>query len=668
MSEIKMTKKPTYAELEEELKSLKQEYDDYIGQTESMRDSHEKLNALFERNLHCIFIHDFEGNFTDANDTALDLLGYKREDISSINFGTLIGEEQLPKALKALEEIKEKGFLKNFTEFKLRCKDGSYVWVETDSSLLYRNGSPFEILGVARDITNRKKTMKALAESEEKYRLLVENANDAIFIVQDDQVKFPNRKGKQMGLLLGLELDKVPFVNYIHPDDRDTVIDRHIRRLKGEKLPNRYSFRIVGKDDQIIWAELNTVKIDWEGKPATLNFLSDVTSQKELENQFYQAQKLEAIGTLAGGIAHDFNNLLMCIQGNASVMQMEISKSHHHYDLANNIIQSVASAAELTNRLLGFSRKGKYKLALTNLNDLMVTSSNMFARTRKAINVHHKLQNKVWAVEVDSAQIEQSLLNLYINAAEAMPNGGDIYLETKNFTLATETLKLSNLKPGNYVKLTVSDEGNGIDENDLPKIFEPFFTTKKFGRGNGLGLSSVYGIVKNHGGITKVDTKLGEGTAFTIYLPASNKTLVQEKEGEPLTLNKSTFKELTGKNLTILIVDDEEKILNAISGMLKRVGFKVCTASSGKRAIELYQKNMDTIDIVMLDMIMPEMDGGETFLKLKNINPNVKVLFSSGYSLQGQAQDILNLGGVGFIQKPFSENELLQEIGVIINQ
>ena len=262
-----------------------------------------------------------------------------------------------------------------------------------------------------------------MKESEEKYRLLVENANDAIFIFQDNLVKFPNKKGKEMGKDLSLELDKIPFTNYIHPDDRNTVIDRHIKRIKGEKVPNTYSFRIVGKGKQEIWAELNSVSINWEGKPATLNFLRDVTSQKNLETQFYQAQKMKAIGILAGGVAHDFNNLLMCIQGNAFVMLKDISETHPHYELISNITQSVERAAEFVKQLLGFSRKGKYKLTPTNLNNLIADSSNMFARTRKEIRVHRKLQEEIWTVSVDSAQIEQSLLNLYINAAEAMPNG-----------------------------------------------------------------------------------------------------------------------------------------------------------------------------------------------------------------------------------------------------
>ena len=303
-----------------------------------------------------------------------------------------------------------------------------------------------------------------------------------------------------MGKYLGIELDKFPFTHYIHPDDRNTVSDRHIRRLKGEKVPDTYLFRIVGQQEQEIWAELNSVSIKWEGKPATLNFLRDVTSQKMLENQFYQAQKMKAIGLLAGGVAHDFNNLLMCIQGNALIMLKDISKTHPHYELISNITQSVERAAGFINQLLGFSRKGKYKLTPTNLNNLIVDSSNMFARSRKEIRVHRNLQEDVWTVTVDSAQIEQSLLNLYINASEAMPKGGKIFIETENVLLEKNAVDKWGIRPGEYVKISVADVGSGIDKKNLHRIFEPFFTTKKFGKGNGLGLASVYGIVNNHDG------------------------------------------------------------------------------------------------------------------------------------------------------------------------
>ena len=662
-----MEKKPTYAELEKKFKALEQKHTEYIRTTESLRDAHEKFKALFERNIHCIYFHDFEGNFIDANAASLNLLGYQKEDISSINFATLIGDDQLPKTIEGLEELKQNGFLKKFIEFKLKCKDGSYVWVETDSSLLYQKGEPVAVLGVARDITSRRQAVAALRESEEKYRLLVENANDAIFIVQDKQVKFPNKKGKEMGTYLGLELDKFPFTHYIHPDDRNTVIERHIRRLKGEKVPDTYSFRIVGKHNQEIWAELNSVSINWEGKPATLNFLRDVTSQKKLENQFYQAQKMKAIGLLAGGVAHDFNNLLMCIQGNALVMLKDISETHPHYELIRNITQSVERAAGFINQLLGFSRKGKYKLTPTNLNNLILDSSNMFARSRKEIKVHRNLQQAVWTVTVDSAQIEQSLLNLYINASEAMPKGGNIFIETENITLEKNAAEKWGIKPGEYVKISVADVGLGIDKKNLHRVFEPFFTTKKFGKGNGLGLASVYGIVNNHGGRISIDSKINKGTTITMYLPAKG-SVAHEKIEKTLESEKKPFKDLIQRNLTVLIVDDEEKILDVIAKMLKIMDIKVIIAKSGKIALEIYQKNMAAIDIVILDMIMPDMDGGETYLRLKNIDPNVRVVLSSGYSLQGQAHDIFKSGGVGFIQKPFSGKELLQEMGVVLDQ
>ena len=623
----------------------------------------EKYNALYNRSLHCIYIHDLNGNFIDANDAALSLLCYNREEISYLNFSSLLSQEQIPKAMKALGEIKRTGFQQEFLEFTLKRKDGKHVSVETDSSLICQSGTPYAILGVARDITIRKQAEKALKDSEEKYRLLVENANDAIFILQDGQVKFPNRKGKEIGQYLGIKLDEVPFVDYIHPDDRDMVIDRHVRRLQGEKLPNNYVIRLVGIDNQELWAELSVVVINWEGKPATLNFLRDITSQKKIESQLQQAQKMQAIGTLAGGVAHDFNNLLMCIQGNASMMLGDLDSSMPHYEKLENIMLSVKSAAELTKQLLGFARDGKYKVELTNLNDIIITSLEMFARTRKEIKTDCKLQNNIWMTEVDHSQIQQVLLNLFVNAWQAMTNGGNLYIETQNIKLEDEAMAFEK-KPGRFVKISVTDNGIGMDEKVQQRIFEPFFTTKKFGQGTGMGLASAYSIVKNHGGIIDVSTQLNIGTTFNIYLPASENKMEKEIFEQQAT---KPLDEILYQGKAALVVDDEKQVLSTIEIMLKNRGFQLYSAFSGSSAIKLYKKNKKEIDIVVLDMIMPEMDGARTYLLLKEINPDIKVLFSSGYSMEAQIQELFNYGGVDFIQKPFSSNELLNKINELIN-
>jgi signal transduction histidine kinase len=448
-------------------------------------------------------------------------------------------------------------------------------------------------------------------------------------------------------------------MNYIHPEDRQMVIERHSKRLKGEKVPNTYSLRLRNRDGEELWAELNVVLVNWEGKPATLNFLRDITLQKQLETQFQQIRRLEALGTLAGGIAHDFNNLLMGIQGRTSLMMMNADFSHLHYEDLKGIEDIVKSGVDLTKQLLGFGRKGKYEVKPTDLNKLVHTSSQMFGRTKKEIKIHAKYQKNIWAAEVDRGQIEQVLLNLYVNAWQAMPGGGELYLQTENVTLDESYSNSYEIKPGRYVKISVTDTGVGMDEATKERIFEPFFTTKQMGRGMGLGLASAYGIVKNHEGILNVYSERGKGTTFNICLPACEKEIIDEKK---------PIEEFIRGTETVLLVDDEDIIVDIGKKNLEKLGYKVITARDGKEAVELYKKNQGNIDIVVLDMIMPEMGGGETYDKLREIDPDVKVILSSGYSLEGQASEILKRGCDGFIQKPFRMKQLSRKINEVLEK
>jgi signal transduction histidine kinase len=382
-------------------------------------------------------------------------------------------------------------------------------------------------------------------------------------------------------------------------------------------------------------------------------------TKKKLEAQLLHAQKMEAIGTMAGGIAHDFNNLLMGIMGNVSLILLDAPPNHPHYNELKNIEQCVQSGADLTRQLLGFAMGGKYEVIPTNLNQIIKKSSEMFSRTRKEITIHEKYETAPWPVEVDPGQLEQVLVNLYVNAWEAMPGGGDLYLQTENVTLNETEVKPYNVKQGNYVKASITDTGVGMDEETRQRIFEPFFTTRKMGRRTGLGLASVYGIIKNHDGFIQVHSQKGKGTTFYIYLPASEKEIVKEKE--------LTARILKGTE-TVLLVDDEDFIIDVGEKLLNKMGYTVLTAKSGREAIEIYEKNKDGIDIVILDMIMPGMGGGETFDRLKKMNPGIKVLLSTGYSLDGQAAEILRRGCSGFIQKPYLMKTLSQKIRLILGK
>ena len=391
----------------------------------------------------------------------------------------------------------------------------------------------------------------------------------------------------------------------------------------------------------------------------TYGVARDITDRKRLEAQFQQAQKMEAVGTLAGGIAHDFNNLLMGIEGRASLMFLDIDSEHPHFTHLKGIDDMVKRGAGLTKQLLGFARGGKYEVRPTNLNELIEKSSEMFGRTKKEVRIHRKYQKDLPTAEVDRTQIEQVLLNLYVNAWQAMPGGGDLYIQTENLTLNERDVSPFGVKPGNYVKVSVTDTGVGMDEETQQHIFEPFFTTREMGRGTGLGLASAYGIIKNHGGIINAYSKKGEGATFNIYLPASQR--------EVTTKEKKLADEILKGTETVLLVDDEDMILNVGQEMLTAIGYKVSVARSGKEAIELYEKNKDQIDIIILDMIMPDVSGGDVYDRLKEINPNIRVLLSSGYSISGQANEILKRGCDGFIQKPFNMSRLSQGIRKILD-
>jgi signal transduction histidine kinase/ActR/RegA family two-component response regulator len=390
-----------------------------------------------------------------------------------------------------------------------------------------------------------------------------------------------------------------------------------------------------------------------------VGIFKDISEQQKLESQLLHAQKMEAVGTLAGGIAHDFNNLLTGIQGYASLMFLDMNITHPLYDKLKGIEDQVRSGAELTKQLLGFARGGKYEVTVTDMNEIINKTSSMFGRTKKEITIHKQYKDNIWAVEVDRGQIEQVLLNIYVNAWQAMPGGGDLYLETANVFLDEESARRYGVKPGRYVRVAVTDTGVGMDEQTRDRIFEPFFTTKEMGRGTGLGLASVYGIVKGHNGIIDVYSEKGHGATFTIYFPASEKELLKEEK---------VFTDIAMGEGTILLVDDEDVIIDVGSEILEVLGYKVSVARSGREAIEKYKEMQNEIDMVILDMIMPEMDGGETFNALKSIDPDIKVILSSGYSADARSTRMMEEGCYGFIQKPYSVNTLSQKVKEVLDK
>ena len=362
---------------------------------------------------------------------------------------------------------------------------------------------------------------------------------------------------------------------------------------------------------------------------------------------------MEAIGTLAGGIAHDFNNILMGIQGHASLILTHNDHGSSSKKDLESIEALVESGANLTRQLLAYARGGKYEVKPIDLNELIQAQNRLFLRMKKDIVLHEKLANNLWIIDADQGQMEQAILNLYINASQAMPDGGDIYIETENVIIDENHAGSFHVDHGKYIKVMISDTGVGIDESIKQRIFEPFFTTKEIGRGTGLGLASVYGIIENHGGSIFVSSEKGKGTTFTLYLPGGERKMTKEN---------GSFTEIPKGEGGVLIVDDEDMIVSVSSRLIDKMGYTAFHASNGEEAIEVYKANMDKIDIVILDLIMPGLGGGDTFDRLKEINPDIKVLLSSGYSIDGLAQEILDRGCNGFIQKPFRVKELSDKL------
>ncbi|MBI4619426.1 MAG: PAS domain S-box protein [Desulfobacterales bacterium] len=509
----------------------------------------------------------------------------------------------------------------------------------------------------------RKQAENALRESQERLRAIFE-ANPDPVVVYDNQ-GHPQYLNPAFTQVFGWTLDElkgrcIPFV----PDDEKERISVRIRKLYdnyyGNREPAKVWTRRLTKDGRTLDILLSASLIEGaEGVPVGMVVnLSDITERKRLEAQLQQAQKMEAVGTLAGGIAHDFNNILMGIQGRISLMLMDTHLSHPHFEQLRGIEGCVKSATDLTKQVLGFARGGKYEVKPTNLNEIVKKTSDMFGRTRKEINIHRKYQKDIWTADADQGQIEQVLMNLFINAWQAMPSGGDIYIETENVIINDDHRKHYKVDPGRYVKISVTDTGVGMDEATQQRIFEPFFTTKEMGRGTGLGLASVYGIVKNHKGIINVYSEKGEGTTFNIYLPASESEVIEERKLKEGVLRGSE---------NVLLVDDEEMILDVVKEMLDSLGYKVSIATSGREAVDICKKDKEKIHIVIMDMIMPDMGGNETYYRLKQTNPDLKILLSSGYAINGKAMEILGLGCNGFIQKPYNMKQLSEKLREILD-
>jgi len=740
------------------------------------------LRELFETNPHPMWVYD-TGTFAflAVNDAAIRHYGFSRDEFLAMKLSSILAPELFPALEQRLPNLG--GGVCQAGTWRHRTRSGDFINVETTTCVITYDGRPARLDTIS-DVTALQRTLAALQESESKYRLIVENANEGIVVAQDGMIKFANPLALSMGGYAWEEAAGRPFLDFVHPDDRAMVADNHVRRLRGELPSNMtYSFRIQGRDGSVRWVMMSGALTTWEGRTATVNFLNDVTEnrktldallaseekyrdlfenandaifivgpelyyldanrkavellgyskeellqhrvtdfippeqvprsqsefeklrlrgaydnfvgklqradgrwldvevsssaitddgrivgsrdivrditdRKRLEEDLFRMQKLEALGILAGGLAHDFNNLLTAIMGNLSLSLLGVAPMTAVHRQLQNAEKAAARARDLTQQLLTFSKGGEPIKRTVQLNDIVRDSVGFALRGSRA-KAGLVMEARLWPVEADEGQISQVLSNLVINADQAMPDGGPLTVSCRNVTIGRDGA--THLAPGRYVCITVTDRGMGIPPAHLEKIFDPYFTTKQ--KGSGLGLAMSYSIVRRHGGHISVESSLGQGTSFSVYLPAS------EKPAEQQAVRRGSVVAGAGK---LLVMDDEEMVLDVAAGMLREAGYDVTLANDGNEAVEAFAdafRSGRPFDAVITDLTVPGgMGGEEAVRRMQEIDPGVRAIVSSGYSNNPVMSHYRDYGFRGVVIKPYTVEQLTAAVHDVLNE
>ena len=598
------------------------------------------------------------GRFLDVNRKACETLGYSRKELLK---KAVVDIEALLPDMEAwnlhLAKVRQTGDM--LIEGEHRRKDGSLLPVEINIRTLTHQGTDY-MVAVARDIRKQKKAQQALRESEEKYRSLVESSSDHIFMLSPDGVylesndrvaQFCMNKGSD---LIGKRLEDV------YGADAGEYREK-LNLLSTTQSAQRFGHRLTSSSGRVIEHEdtlypLLRDSILW----AIGGICRDITEQKYLESQLRQAQKMEAVGRLAGGVAHDFNNMLSIISGYTELALSKISPADLIREDLDEVLKAAGRSADLTRQLLAFARRQAIAPLVIDLNASIENSKKMLLRLLgEDINLRFIPGAGLWPIKFDASQVDQILANFCINARDAITGVGNITIETENIVSDENYCRFHlDFTPGEYVLLRFSDSGAGMDKKTQESIFEPFFTTKEVGRGTGLGLATVYGIVKQNNGFIYVYSEPGKGTAFQIYIPRHQGP--DEKTSEVIKEAPVSGSE------TILVVEDEAQILALCSTVLERLGYTVIAAVSPEKAISLCQAYEGKIHLLLTDVIMPGMNGRELRDRINAIKPGIKTLFMSGYTKEAIAHRGVLDEGIVFIQKPFSINTLSRKVRDIL--
>ncbi|MGD9161568.1 MAG: PAS domain S-box protein [Desulfobacteraceae bacterium] len=520
-----MHEKDTCESLEIEIRKLNEELIMLRNEKASLEERYDIYKAIFDNAGVTINLVDPEaGKFIEFNRESYESLGYTHEEFMDLSISDIVISGEIAE----LPEIRQGSPVKSTSfESRVRTKSGEIKDILVITKFLNFKGKTY-FNNVVTDITRLKEIERALKKSEEFSFSILKNSPSPIMVINKyfniEYVNpaLVNLTGFEAEVLLGTTAP-FPWMNGIISEE-----DWREATLKGVK--NKES-SFINKNGEKFWVILSTTPVKKDGEfEYSLSTWIDITDRKKAQEEeknirikYERVQRMEALGTLAGGIAHDFNNLLMGIQGRTSLMLAEKKTHGQEYENLKGIEDYVKSAASLTQQLLGFARGGKYEVKPVNLNELLISNADMFGRMKKEISIYKRLSDDLWTSEVDRRQVDQVLMNIFVNASQAMPGGGDLHIESDNINLAESTIKPYEIKPGRYVRISISDTGTGMDSATQEKIFDPFFSTKEMGRGTGLGLASVYGIMKNHGGFIDVYSEEGVGTTFKLYFPASEK-------------------------------------------------------------------------------------------------------------------------------------------------
>jgi two-component system cell cycle sensor histidine kinase/response regulator CckA len=658
-----MPRKPTRQELELTVSSLQREISRCKRAEEALRQSEANYRLLFSAESDAVIVVNAENQeIVDANKAALRVYGYGREELIGHSAPELSTDpRRLADYIKSVASDEPFFPSPGSSESRHKKKDGTVFPVEISSGLYALEGRKMVCI-IIRDISERKQAHEALEQSNIAMLDILESISDGFFSL-DHQfiVTYFNAAASRLLKKKSWEVLGHSFMAAF-PEFKDSVFEEKMKEALNERTSLSFE-TYLGVAPYDNWFEVNVYSREGGISVffrATTELKQAEEAQRKLAAQLQQDQKMRAIGALAGGIANDFNNLLSVIQAHASLALLNMDKTHPAFENLKNIERQVQQGARLSAQLLGYAGKGRCQVRIVNINRVVEQTVESFGETRKNMDIQCDLAEDAGPVEADPIQLEQVLWNLLANASDAMPGGGKLLLKTAR--VAHREMPEAYQRPSHqpdFSRITVTDAGTGIDEGVRDRIFEPFFTTKGSGRRAGLGLTAAYGIVEGHGGFIDFESTQEIGTSFHVYL----KTSLKEKD-EPQAFDHQT----TRARGTVLLVDDDPMILRVGMTLLKTLGYEALVAPGGLEALNIYKGSKDDIDLVILDMIMPDLDGGETYDRIKKINPGVKVLLSTGYGMDGKAAEIMDRGCNGFLQKPFTIDDLSVQIERILSK